>query len=325
MENLWKPLAIVFFALFVSLVVFSLLGTPSQAGKMPLSGPSSRNISGQADGAMNFIRSNLIGSGESVRLVNVSEENGVDRLSIEYASASGKQIIDVFVTSDGKYLFPVSYRLNDGSRTGGSTPVATGSSAASPTCAGTVKQDIPVLEAFVVSYCPYGIQMQNILGEIVEKIPVLGAHIKVRFIGEISNGTIRSMHGPTEAAENLKQICIREEQSDMYWKYVSCFLNLSGSSSCISGAGIDSVKLSGCTSDPGRGIRYAKEDFTRASGYSISSSPTLVLNGARVSEFNFGGRSPEAVKSLLCCGFANQPGACSTTLGSGTTPGQGSC
>jgi len=33
-----------------------------------------------------------------------------------------------------------------------------------------------------------------------------------------------------------------------------------------------------------------------------------------VSEFDFGGRTAEAVKTVLCCGFTNQPPFCQTKL-----------
>jgi len=38
------------------------------------------------------------------------------------------------------------------------------------------------------------------------------------------NNTIKSMHGAAEAQENLRQICIREEQSGKYWDYVRCYI-----------------------------------------------------------------------------------------------------
>jgi hypothetical protein len=35
----------------------------------------------------------------------------------------------------------------------------------------------------------------------------------------VKNGKIASMHGDEEAKENLRQICIREEQKDKYWLF----------------------------------------------------------------------------------------------------------
>ena len=66
--------------------------------------------------------------------------------------------------------------------------------------------------------------------------------------------------------------------------------------------------------DSSRGLRYAQEDFDAQELYGVTGSPTLILNGQRVSENDFGGRTAQALKSLLCCGFESQPGFCSQDL-----------
>jgi hypothetical protein len=263
-----------------------------------------------------------------ISLNNVTEESGVYRLSTEFTASGVNKTIDIYMTKDGKLLFPASYPLaSPGSAVTTVAPVATSASGTTTakTCADISKQDAPVLEAFVVSSCPYGRQMQTLLANISESLPLLSAHIKVRYIGEILNGTVQSMHGSDEAAENLRQICIREEQPNLYWKYVSCFLSSGSSDVCVKSSGVDSTKLAGCTGDANRGLRYAQVDFNLSDSYGVTGSPTLVLNGVTVSEFDFGGRTPEAVKSLLCCGFTTQPDACSTTISTGQAGTQGSC
>lgn len=62
-------------------------------------------------------------------------------------------------------------------------------------CANITKSDHPLLEAYVVSKCPYGLQMQRIMGEIVNKAPQAKDYLMVRYIGSVSNNTITSMHG----------------------------------------------------------------------------------------------------------------------------------
>jgi len=84
-------------------------------------------------------------------------------------------------------------------------------------CANTTKSNKPLLDAFVVSRCPFGLQMQRIMDEMVNKLPQSKDYLKVRYIGSVANGTITSMHGNEEAQENLRQICIREEQPELYW------------------------------------------------------------------------------------------------------------
>jgi len=331
MKNPWKIVSIVFIILFALSVILGLTGVYNQVSGTSLFTKKSASLVPLAQDAVTFIRTNLIGDGESVRLVNVSEVSGVYLIWTEYTTADGKQIIDAYMTKDGKFLFPASYRmdnlsLNRYTSASANPGPAESSTAAAQTCNGITKQDTPVMEAFVVSYCPYGTQIQGILSDIAANIPTLSAHIKVRYIGEVSDGTVQSMHGPMEATENLRQICIREEQPDLYWKYVSCFINTRSSETCEKSTGVDTTGMSGCVSDKNRGIRYAQEDFRRSAAYGAGGSPTLVLNGVTVSEFPFGGRTPEAVKSLLCCGFTTQPDTCAISLSTSQAgTGQGTC
>jgi hypothetical protein len=66
--------------------------------------------------------------------------------------------------------------------------------------------------------------------------------------------------------------------------------------------------------NPEKGVKYAQEDFSAQNQYGVSGSPTLILNGNRVSEFDFGGRSAEAVKTMLCCSMEDESNACSQEL-----------
>jgi thioredoxin 1 len=181
-------------------------------------------------------------------------------------------------------------------------------------CSDIKKEDSPQLQAFVVSYCPFGLQMQRLISEIIEKIPASSNNIKVRYIGDISKDNISSMHGQQEADENLVQICIREEQSDRYWMYVTCFAKSGSSYDCLNSSEIDGGMLKECTMQKNRGFKYAEHDFEIARKFGASGSPTLILNNETVSEFDFGGRTDEAVKTLLCCGFASKPNFCSQNL-----------
>jgi hypothetical protein len=123
------------------------------------------------------------------------------------------------------------------------------------------------------------------------------------------------MHGNAEAQENLRQICIREEQPTKYWSYLSCFIKLTNSSeSCLTEASVDKTSLNSCMTDSNKGLKYAQVDFNLADSFSVSGSPTLILNGESVSEFDFGGRTAEALKTVLCCGFNQEPSVCSQQL-----------
>jgi len=38
------------------------------------------------------------------------------------------------------------------------------------------------------------------------------------------------------------------------------------------------------------------------------------MDGEKISEFDFGGRTAEAVKTVVCCAFQDKPAFCDTTL-----------
>ena len=186
-------------------------------------------------------------------------------------------------------------------------------------CANETKSDKPLLEAFIVSRCPFGLQMQRIMAETISKLPQARDYLMVRYIGSVSNNTITSMHGDEEAQENLRQICIREEQPDRYWDYVSCYMIEGKSIECLKSSSVDESKLNACMNDSSRGLAYAQKDFDLADKFNITGSPTLTLNNKIASEFDFAtkttsARSPEALKELLCCGFNKEPSFCAKQL-----------
>ena len=316
MDFPWKIIGIAFILLFVGSVLFGLAGGYSQVSG---GGYFSRSasVNQTAGNAIAYINKNLLSEGESITLNGVTEESGVYRVSTHYTYSGGQKDIDAYITRDGKYLFPEYYTISSSSAATGSAGTATAAQRTpKATCDDIGKSAAPVLEAYVVSYCPYGTQMQRVLAEIVSAAPELTRHITVRYIGSVQDGSLISMHGDTEAKENLRQMCIREEQPDRYWEYVSCFISSTDAAACEKSAGVDSTSLNGCTGDTTRGLKYAAADSVRSEKFFISGSPTLVLNDAVVSEFDFGGRNAESVKNLLCCGFTTKPGSCSQTLSS---------
>lgn len=183
-------------------------------------------------------------------------------------------------------------------------------------CQGIDKVEKPEFDAFVVSYCPFGLQMQRILVPVSEALGEV-AEVKARYMGAVVDNKVTAMHGDKEAQENLRQICLREEQEDKFWNYLTCFIKEGKTDDCLDEVEVDTEKLETCMSDTSKGIVYAQEDFDLQSEYQVTGSPTLILNGERVSEFDFGGRTAEAVKTLICCSFSEKPEVCDEALTTG--------
>lgn len=239
---------------------------------------------------------------------NVREISGVIQfdLILKYSDGNEQKYVS-YITRDGKILFTSGIKLENLSIPAQSNQPQT----KKLTCADLSKSENPNLIAFVVSQCPFGLQMQRVFKKAIEELPDLQSFLEIKYIGSINNNKINSMHGDNEAQENLRQICIREEQKDKYWLYVSCYMKEGKGDECLKTALIDLEKLNGCISDVERGIKYAKADFDLANKFNVGGSPTLLLNEKQiVSEFDFGGRTAEAIKQIVCCGGATKPDFC---------------
>lgn len=258
--------------------------------------------------SITFINDTLLQGAETATLLGVSEENGLYKLSLKI----GENEFDSYATKDGSLFFPEGVKMVE------EEPEEVTEGQVQPTeqpktCDEVTKAETPLLEVFVVSKCPFGTQTQRILGEIIKNIPSLAGNIDVKYIGSVRNGEVTAMHGEPEAQENLRQICIREEQADKYWNYLGCHLKKAEVDGCLTAAGVNKTELTACMTD-GAGVAYAQEDFTAQGKYGVTGSPTLILNGVKVSEFNFGGRTAQSLKTLTCCGFSQSPGFCSQEL-----------
>jgi len=289
----------------VAIIIVAFLVSADQGGGFSLQGVLGMSNQQVGEKVINYINDNQL-SQTPASLVGVAEESGMVKVSI----AIGDQQFDSYATKDGKILFPqrgldMEPQAEDSS---------VNSDGSDQTPAPVTKTDSPMLEAFVVSRCPYGLQMQRAIADAVKSMPALAKYIKVEYMGSVSGNSITSMHGDAEAVENLRQICIRDEQPTKYWDYVACQMQAGDTAGCQTSTGVDSAKLNACVSDPGRGVTYAQKDFALNATYNVTGSPTLILNGTQISESNFGGRSSDGVKSMVCAGFNADPSFCSTTL-----------
>lgn len=251
------------------------------------------------------------GSMKVKSIEKVEEKSGVVSFDVVFDANGQEQRYPSYITKDGKILFTSGTVLADvkANTTAGQqeTPKMT--------CKDLKKADTTKVTAFVVSNCPFGLQMQRVIAKAIEEQPMLAKNIDVKYIGSVENGKITSMHGDEEAQENLRQICIREEQPTLYWPYVSCYMKAGKTDECVASSGVDNTKLTACTADASRGLAYAQKDFDIVEKYKITGSPTMLGNdGQIVSEFDFGGRTADAMKQLVCCSSKTQGEYCKTDL-----------
>jgi hypothetical protein len=243
---------------------------------------------------------------------NIRVESGLYAFDLNIDSAGTPRKFTSYITRDGKIFFTGGTVLSELDK----TPETAEQTQPKLTCTDVKKADAPKLTAFVVADCPYGLQMQRVMSKAIGEQPALASLLDVKYIGAITDGKITSMHGDAEAQENLRQICIREEQKAKYWPYVSCYMKAQGqSATCLTQTGVNVANVNACMTDPNRGNAFAQKDFELANKFTIGSSPTLLVNDTQiVSEFDFGGRTADALKQVSCCASTKEGAYCTKAL-----------
>ncbi len=263
--------------------------------------------------AVNYVNSVLQGQA-SAKMISINESGGLYSMDIDV----GGQKYSSFMTKDGKMLFPSGINLDEQN---------TKAIEREPKANSIPKSDKPKTELFVMSFCPYGVQAEGFMKPVAD---LLGskADIKVRFIAQTGSGikSIQSLHGPAEASEDLRQLCIMKDYPEKYWSYLetfnkNCFpiyRNESALDSCwkssAAGAGMDAAKIESCANADA--LALIKTDEQAASAYGVSGSPSLIINGAAYN----GARSSEGFKSAICSAFNNQPAECSQKIETASQP-----
>jgi len=268
--------------------------------------------------AIEFINTNLVQPGTSASFVSVEDVAGLYNVTVSYQEND----IPVFVTKDGTYMF-LSLPLNL------SESLETETETEEYEAPEVVKTDRPTANAFIMSYCPYGLQF---LKAYVPVIELLGdkADIKVNFVHY-------AMHGKEEIDENTRMYCIQKEQNDKFTAYLRCFVETDDWEGCVEQVGIDKTELDNCISatDEQFNITGLYNDQSTWSGgayppylvdaalantYGVGGSPTFVLNGVTTSV----NRAAESIKQAICAAFNTPPAECDQTLNTATeSPGMG--
>ena len=263
-----------------------------------------------AQKTLTFINNNIVSPGTSATLTSVTENRGVYELKIAYLGNG----MTIYTTRDCSSLFTSIIDMNAvaGSRTASAQPAAP-----------PIKTERPVVDLYSMAFCPYGTQAENAMKPVAA---LLGskADIRVRYLTTISGNTVasvQSLHGISEAKEDLLQICILKKNPDKFWEYLGKFndacypqyQNAALLDACrrnvTVAVGIDSKIIETCASGE-EGLALLKADEALSNKDRASSSPTLIINGR---EYR-GTRTPDAYKQAICDRFVTPPAECSTIL-----------
>ncbi len=290
-RNSWKTFSIILILAVIVLVFYVFKG--SATGNVV----SEKTA---ADTIISYLNTKV---GGGVSYISAKDVGSMYEVTVSYQNDS----IPVYITKDAKYFVQgaIPIAADTGTDTTGGEQEPTS----------VPKSDKPIVELFVMTFCPYGTQAEKGL------IPVIEAFkdkidANIRFVHYF-------MHGDKEEQETYRQICIREEQSAKYLAYLKCFLSGDGKAdstgyiangkdpeTCIKEVGIDKAKLTTCIADKSKTLYASDSDLSNA--YGVQGSPTLVINGVQVSS----GRSSSAYASAICAAFNTAPAECKQTFSS---------
>ncbi len=273
--------------------------------KEGINGDSSKTISGDEAGKslVQFLNQKTNGG---VEFVSSIDKGYLYEVKVKYQG----QEMPVYTTKDGKYFVQGATPLTD-------EPVMQKNVAnpnANTNAQNAPKSDKPIVEVFIFSYCPYGLQFEKAL---------FPAYDLLKNKADFRIVAIGAMHGEFEKTESLRQISIEQiynkDKLFAYLKEFNANTNLgacSGDESCLdkylpniySKLSIDKTKVENYMKNDAEKIY--NEQNKRANSLSVSGSPTFVINGVQVQV----DRNADSIKKVVCEAFNTKPEECNQSL-----------
>ncbi len=272
-----------------------------------------------------FIKETLLAGNPDTQVdVNdIKEENGLYKIGIKLKMGEQEQTVQTYLTKDGKIFFPsaeMAMNIDEVTKQAQEAK-KTAEDKAAEVAKEPVKNNKPVVDLFVMSYCPYGTQMEKGIIPVVE---ALGAKItfNLKFVSY-------TMHGDKEAVENMRQYCIIKNSPAKLVGYLKCFLkskagDVTDAEKCMANLGINKGVIEGCikTNNEKFAVKAGETGFAvdKADNekYGVQGSPTLVINGATSQS----GRDSASILKAVCGAFNTPPAECKKAL-SATAPSAG--
>ena len=260
--------------------------------------------------AINFINKYLISDSEA-SVLSIKKEDCLYKLEVEVSSMDEPAYS--YISEDGKMFFSSGLNIEEIE-----VETVDQNKNNSDEVKINTKNNKPVVELFVMSHCPYGLQMQKALLPVI-KLLDNSIDFSIKF-------NTYAMHGAIELDEQTLQYCLMKEKEFNYLNYLECFLVDGDSNRCLIEANINKDILNNCISevDEKYGISYNFNNKINYQGsypsfsifsvdnnkYGVQGSPSLVINGKIV----YVERTPNDLLKTICSAFITKPKACQESL-----------
>ena len=268
---------------------------------------------------LEFVNSYLLTDAQAT-LNSVEMESGIYKV---FTNIDGQEV-PIYATMDGKFIILPQGIIDVDEYI--DTMEATENQPSPTTGEAIPKSDKPVVQLFIWSYCPYGVQAQGPMAEVAS---LLGNDADFR------TELYYDGHGAYETQQNKIQACIQEVDKEKYWEYAAGFVkdiypncgnsrdvecDKDESVKLMKSLGIDDSAVMSCVEE--RGEELIAEHRTRAGTYGVTGSPSTVINGLKVNV----ARNAEAFKAAICSSFNTPPEECDETLSAqSATTGAATC
>ena len=301
------------------------------------------NISKEAAGlkANTYIQKNLLQNGLESKVDNVTDGGSFFEVDLQVIK-NGKPADNakVFVSKDGSLLsLGPTYNLNKPHLSQVANKSTSSKTAKIP------QRQKPTIEMYVMSGCPFGLQAEESLEPVVkllkDKINFTPHFIFYKkYRGGGSNYCLDeenrfcSMHGVEEAREDIRQLCIWNQQKTKWWDYIQKFnkecsidqttgITANCSKKVATKVGLNFAQIEKCLKVSAQKLAAKEQSLTEKKG--ISGSPTILINGTRYN----GSREPNTILSTICNSFkGKKPQACKRKIAGGNVnkaASQGGC
>ncbi len=276
-----------------------------------------KNIISADEAGKKLLSYYLLNGAEGLELSSVEEQNELYKVNFKYQGA----IVPIYTTKDGQLAGSMTILV-------AKDPVM-GNNIKNSNINANAPQDIPksdkpIVEAFIFSYCPYGLQFEKALFPVYDLLKDK-ADFRIVAIG--------AMHGEYEKIESLRQISIEQlyDKAKLF-AYLKEFDANTGIGSCrgddscldkylpsiYSKLGIDKTKIEEYMKTDAS--KVYDEQNARANSLGVGGSPTFVINRAQV-QVN---RNADSIKEAVCDAFNSEPEECSQSLSTqSASPGFG--
>jgi protein-disulfide isomerase len=171
------------------------------------------------------------------------------------------------------------------------------------------------LDLFVMSRCPYAMMLLPAVDAFLDHMGRDRGQVDLRIelIGTTgAGGSLESMHGPDEVAEDLRLACAQDLYPDRYAfvKYAVCRAAAGARDdwrSCVP-AGMSAKAIAKCAAGK-KGRALVAASFAAADAAGVQASPTFLLNG----KLPMDGRTAEEIRAAFCARNGDAAG-CATPI-----------